>query len=190
MSKPAPSVTDGLKPDCVAAIAQELRSLPDRRDSDAERHESAGRLLLVAIDNGAFNEQNHTPLVAMVRQRAEQTDVNGPISAWVEAVWLLRGKPNDRMESGQTFADDVGLVANELERWCGDHRTRTPRGKRNRAVMDKRRGSKPRYDAKNDARIARDFQASDLTIKDFANNRGMSYVEVKRTLDRNRKRQS
>lgn len=91
-------------------LANELRALTERNDSDAERCESAGRLLLAAIDFGAFAER--PSLVAMVRQRAEQDNVNGPISAWVEALRVLMGRDEPSMGA---FDDDVATVAEMIE---------------------------------------------------------------------------
>ena len=102
--------TRAMSNDAIQDLASELRSLRDRRDSPAEREESAGRLLMAAIDAGAFADR--PALVGMIRQRAEQNGVNGWISAWHEAVWRLRGKPDGDASS---FDDDCDMLAGEME---------------------------------------------------------------------------
>lgn len=97
----------------LRTITRELLSLPSRRDSDAERGESAGRLLLAAIDLGAFSGPEHASLLPMIRQRAEQKPpVNGPISAFTETAWRLAGQP----ENAPDFARGCELVADAIDR--------------------------------------------------------------------------
>ena len=75
------------------AIAAELRTLPDRGDSPAERLESAGRLLIQAMEAGAFSDPRYAGFKAMVHQRLERLKGNDFISAWTEAVSWLKEKP-------------------------------------------------------------------------------------------------
>jgi hypothetical protein len=97
-------------------ITAELRTLPTRGDSPAERCESAGRLLIEAIRLGAFSGPADTAFVAMVRQRLEQKNVNGWISAWTEAVWRLLDQPKAPRAPALSFPDDCALVADVLDR--------------------------------------------------------------------------
>jgi hypothetical protein len=60
-----------------------MRSLPKRQDSPAKRLEAAGRLLMAAIDAGAFALPAFALFLVVVRQRREQPNVNRWISAWV-----------------------------------------------------------------------------------------------------------
>ncbi len=109
----------------VRPIIGELRALPQRRDSDAERLESAGRLLLAAINAGAWSEPRYAAALVMIRQRAADEKTCGPISAWVEAVWHLRGKPKAKPDPAATFADDVTHLTRNLAAWVGrQERTR------------------------------------------------------------------
>ncbi len=98
----------------LRAIADEMRVLPDRRDSSAERLESAGRLLTQAIEAGAFATPQYAGFKAMVRQRLEQPKVNGFISAWGEAVWWLKGKPTERSDRVRALAGDVEVVISRM----------------------------------------------------------------------------
>ncbi len=99
-----------LQKKALSAIARELRSILGRRDSLAERLESAGRLLLAAVKEGAFGAPEFTGFGTMIEQRAEQENVNGFISAWIEAVWMLRGRPKAPPAPELTFADDIEHV--------------------------------------------------------------------------------
>ena len=90
----------------LKVIAAELRTLPDRGDSIGERVESAGRLLLAAMNAGAFSGPSYAAFRPLVRQRAEQRKVNGFISAWAEPVWYLNGKPKDPPDLEATFPRD------------------------------------------------------------------------------------
>ena len=87
-----------------------MRALPDRGDSEAERLESAGRLLIEAMEVGVFTAPQFAGFRALVRQRLEQTEVNDFISAWVEAVWWLKGKPEQPPKPACDLAGDVDLV--------------------------------------------------------------------------------
>ena len=64
-------------------------------DSPGERLDSAGRLLIDAIEAGAFAEPRFAGFRTTVRQRSDQPKVNCFISAWSEAVWWLRGRPKE-----------------------------------------------------------------------------------------------
>ena|GEM_PF-6904438 len=94
----------------LEAIAAEMRALPGRGDSAGERLESAGRLLIEAIEAGAFAEAQFAGFRAMVRQRLEQPKVNGFISAWSEAVWWLKGRARETPDPAGDLAGDVELV--------------------------------------------------------------------------------
>jgi hypothetical protein len=132
-------------PQRLRELAAEICSLPARGDSDAERYESAGRLLLAAIELGAFSGPEHVVFVEMIRQRAAQRPpINGFISAFTESVWRLLGKPKTRADGepgvvvtdGRTFEGECQLVADAIEseasrllpkgrnevrdRWCYD----------------------------------------------------------------------
>lgn len=105
-------------PEALQDIAEELRSLPARADSIAERLESAGILLLAAIDAGAWSDR--VAFVKMVQQRAEKIPGNvpnfsGEISAWVEATNRLAGRQRKTPDPGATFAEDCEMVARALE---------------------------------------------------------------------------
>lgn len=100
--------------DTLRALVFEIRSLSARRDSPAERLEAAGRLLIAAIDAGAFAAPGFAPFIVGVRQRREQEKVNGWISAWVKAVWWLKGKPDAPPDPDGKFAADCELVAAQI----------------------------------------------------------------------------
>lgn len=100
--------------DTLRALASEIRSLTTRDDSPASRLAAAGRLLIAAIDLGAFAAPSFASFIVSVRQRREQETVNGWISAWVEAVWWLRGKPDTPPDPNGTFAADCELVAAQI----------------------------------------------------------------------------
>lgn len=104
------------RPDRAAlkAITDELRTLPGRGDTPGEQLESAGRLLIVAIEAGAFAEPQFVGFRAMVCQRREQPTVNGFISAWSEAVWWLKGKPKETPNYVRDLASDVELVIDRI----------------------------------------------------------------------------
>lgn len=110
----------------LLALAAELRSLPGRGDSSGECLESAGRLLLAAINAGAFAGSKYAPFREMVKQRAEQ-HVNGWISAWSEAVWWLSGKSNGPHDLEKSFTDDCRMVAELID---AEARTRKKRAGR------------------------------------------------------------
>lgn len=105
----SPSDREALK-----AIADELRTLPGRGDSPGERLQSAGRLLIVAIESGAFAEPRFVGFRALVRQRSEQPKVDGFVSAWSEAVWWLKGRPTEPLDHVGDLANDVGLVIDRM----------------------------------------------------------------------------
>ena len=94
----------------LEAIADELRTLSGRGDSPAERLESAGRLLIEALEAGAFAGPQFAGLRAVVRQRFEQPEGNGFISAWCEAVWWLQGRPEAISDPAGDLAGDIDLV--------------------------------------------------------------------------------
>ena len=137
----------------IRALAAEIRSLKSRPDSLAERSESAGRLFIDALDASAFGTEKFAGFRAMVRQRQEQQSdctpawkfeldgrqyeapaqrTNGWISAWSEAVWWLRGKPDDRIGVGvgdeKLFAEDCEYVAQQLEADASREQTGPPNG--------------------------------------------------------------
>lgn len=93
------------------ALAAEISSLPTRGDSEAERCESAGRLLMAAIEAGAFGAPEYFPFLLLVRQRLEEEKHNGWICAWAEARWWLTGKPKMLVRLDATFEEDCERVA-------------------------------------------------------------------------------
>ncbi len=103
-------------PAALVAIAQELSTLPARGDSDAERLESAGRLLLYAIHLGAFRAPEWVPFCILVGQRHQQPRVNSFISAWGEATWYLNGKHRNLPPVEKRFGDDCRMVTDLLKR--------------------------------------------------------------------------
>ena len=110
----------------LEALATEMRTLPTRGDSPAERLESAGRLLIEAMEAGAFGAPELAGFRSMVRQRLEQVKVNGSISAWCEAVWWLKGRPASRFAPEQSLLDDIELVVAAM---LGPARTRKRPGR-------------------------------------------------------------
>ena len=64
----------------LQVIAAEIRSIPSRRDSHAERCESAGRLLIEAMKLGAFGGPDYAALRVLVTQRLEQHGMASPVS--------------------------------------------------------------------------------------------------------------
>ncbi|MEX0774757.1 MAG: hypothetical protein WD042_03475 [Phycisphaeraceae bacterium] len=58
------------------------------------------------------------------------------------------------------------------------------------STAGKRGGPRFKYDAQADARLAGDYRAAGMSIKDFAQTRKMPYVAVKKALDRHRKRRN
>jgi hypothetical protein len=95
----------------LVTLAAEIESLPNRGDSMAERAESGGRLLLDAMAVGAFGGPRRAAFRTTVKQRAEQTFCNGYISAWDEAAWMFRGKPEGFGCLGHRFVDDCAIFA-------------------------------------------------------------------------------
>ena len=102
-----------------ASVAAVIDVLSDPRfcnDAPGNYLERAGRLLLQAIDAGALSGPEHIAFVTRVRQRAEQqAPINGYISAWSEAVWLLRGETGPQ-DLERSFSDDRRLVIEALRR--------------------------------------------------------------------------
>ena len=98
------------KRETLKVIADELGTLPGRRDSDARRLEIGGRLVIEAMEAGAFAEPRYASFRVLVHQCHEQPKVNGFISAWREAVWCLRGRPEEALDPVRDLAGDVELV--------------------------------------------------------------------------------
>lgn len=82
--------------------------------------------------------------------------------------------------------ETLEALADRLAKSWGMESTLQP--KYRRKIVRKRGGSSPRYDADADARLHGDFKASDMSIKAFAQARGMKYGAVKNAIDRHRKR--
>lgn len=165
----------------LEAITDGLRTLPDRGDSPAERLESAGRLLIEAIEAGAFAEPQFVSFKAMVRQRREQHGVNGFISAWSEAVWWLKERPKEALDHVRDLASDIELViARILAR---------PKSK-------KRAGRPPNTDPKQDKQISEAWKAckyrsfDEFAGTDAGRRFDLTAKELRAAYDRHRKRQS
>ncbi|MHB1157675.1 MAG: hypothetical protein ACYC26_12680 [Phycisphaerales bacterium] len=94
------------------SLACEIASLVNRTDSIGERMQSAGLLLLAAMERGGFAD--NPAFTTMVQQRSNQKEVDGAISAWAEAVWRLRGKPKDGPAPEQSFVADCQLISDAL----------------------------------------------------------------------------
>ena len=113
----------------LEVIIRGLRKLPNRGDSPADRLESAGRLLIAAMDVGAFAEPRFAYFSVMVRQRNEQTRVNGSISAWKEAVLILRARPEKAPRHESDLASEVELVVARMrESLISQERARSGQG--------------------------------------------------------------
>ena len=165
----------------LTAIADEMRVLPDRGDSPAERLESAGRLLNQAIEAGSFATPQYAGFKAMVRQRLEQPKVNGFISAWVEAVWWLKGRPTERSDHVRALAGDVEVV---IARMLEGQKSRKPPGR-------------PRdTDPKRDKRVSVAWTASgcrsfaEFAQGDVGRRFDLTVRQLKAAHDRHRKRLS
>lgn len=94
------------------SLACEIEFLVNRIDSIGERMQSAGLLLLAAIDRGGFADD--PAFTTMGQQRLNQKEVDGVISAWAEAVWTLRGKPKNSPAPEQSFVADCKLISDAL----------------------------------------------------------------------------
>ncbi|MCP4590884.1 MAG: hypothetical protein GY842_09070 [bacterium] len=165
----------------LEAIADEMRALPGRGDSPAERLESAGRLLIEAIKAGAFAEPQYAAFRAMVRQRQEQPEVNGFISAWGEAVWWLKGRPEEPVDFESDLAGDVKLVIVRMfERPKSRNRPGRPRD----------------TDARQDQQISEAWKAGgfrsfdEFVGTDVGRKFGLTARELKNAHERHRKRES
>ena len=100
----------------AAAIIGELSNLLLIKDAPANHLELAGRLLIRAIDEGAWSGPEHIPFVTWVRQHVEQTQPNTDfISVWRQALWFLREKPTAPHELEASFSDDGKLVIEALK---------------------------------------------------------------------------
>ena len=166
----------------LSSSAKELRALPNRGDSDAERLESAGRLLMEAIKIGAFDGAEFAGFRISVQQRFEQPKVNGYISAWCEAVWWLKGKPKgESPDLAAGLAEDVELVVSKMLK---------------RSPQKKRRGRPSDTDHDEDRRISESWKNSGCkTFKEFAQTDAgqrfqKTWQELKSVHERHRKRES
>ncbi len=165
----------------LEAIANEMRSLPGRNDSPAERLESAGRLLIEAIKTDAFAGPEYSGFRAMVRQRLEQLKVNGFISAWGEAVHWLREKPKEPADLESGLAGDVELViARMFERPKPRKRPGRPRdtdAKQDQQISEAWKEKKPRSFA-------------EFAETDAGRRFNMNSKQLKAAHERHRKRES
>ena len=165
----------------LEAIVGEMRILPGRDDSLAERLESAGRLLIQAIEVGAFTAPQFTGFKTMVRQRLEQPKVNGFISAWSEALWWLNGRSKETQDLAHDLAGDVEFVI-----------ARMLKGPKSRKRVGRPRDTDP----KQDRRISETWNASGCrSFAEFAGtDAGRRFDLTARKLqaahERHRKRQS
>lgn len=84
---------------------------------------------------------------------------------------------------------DLRRVTDALEAWPGQPpRTKQINDEAGSKTRPRRGGSRPRYAPEADARIANNFKASGLSVKDFATTHNMKYAAVKAAIDRHRKR--
>lgn len=108
---------------------------------------------------------------------------------------LLKACSGGRQSLPANAANELRRLTNALAAWPDrpQQTQRTPTGNGDGKGPKQRGGSKPQYNAQEDAALARDWgsaHASGSTMKEFARAKGREYKNVKRALERHRKRRN